>query len=206
MNAFDELKLKIYDSNLDWTEKENIVNLMESCEEEDLQDVCESVEEMLITEGATNDMNAIFKEFKTEVPKIIRDAKKDYKAKKYSDAINKLERAKSLTEKANTKLKALDVDSIGAIICGNLYQAFVTGLKGLLVGLCTFGLGSAIVGIADTIKIVSGIIEEFKDNENLTPAMLNTRYSTINSSIKSTMRHIDKLIDMIKAESKENKK
>ena len=202
MNAFDELKLKVYDSELDWNEKENIVNLMESCDDDDLQEICESVEAMLITEGATNDMNDLFKEFKKEVPKLVKIAKKDYKSKKYSDAIEKLERAKSLTEKADIKLKSVDAGTVGAIVCGRIYQGFATSIKAILLGLCTFGVGFVVVNISDTIKQITGIIDELKDEKNLSPSMLNSRYTKINGTIKSTLRHIDKMIDAIKTESK----
>ena len=213
MNAFDELKLKVYESGLNWDEKENIVNLMESCEEEDLQEVCESVEEF-ITEGTTTDMNKIFDEFKQEVPKIIRESKVDYKNKKYSDAINKLERAKSITEKTNAKLKTLDADKLGAIVCGNIYQNFATGVKGILIALSLFiigvgpninssiDIGAGVASINNAIEVVSGIINELKDKKKLTPAMLNSRYMAITNSVKSTMNHIDKTIELIKIDMK----
>lgn len=126
--------------------------------------------------------------------------KKDYKKKRYDDAIEKLERAKSLTEKTNTKLRAIDAGSVGAVICGFLYQKFAETLKSILIGLCTFGIGAIAVHVLEFIKKVSGIIEEIKANKNVSIAILNTRYDKINGSVKMVSNSIDRLINVIKLE------
>ena len=47
MTNYEELKLAVYESGLDQEDIEEIVNIMESCDEDELQEVCESVEELL---------------------------------------------------------------------------------------------------------------------------------------------------------------
>lgn len=47
MNDYNELKLAVYESALDWDEKNEVINIMESCDENEFQDICESVEVFL---------------------------------------------------------------------------------------------------------------------------------------------------------------
>ena len=47
MNAFEELKFKVYESDLDWDEKSELIDAMESCDDDNLEEVCESVECLL---------------------------------------------------------------------------------------------------------------------------------------------------------------
>ena len=44
MNDYNELKLAVYESALDWDEKNEVIDIMESCDEDDFRDICESVE------------------------------------------------------------------------------------------------------------------------------------------------------------------
>ena len=44
MNDYNKLKLAVYESSLDWDEKNEVINIMESCDENEFQDICESVE------------------------------------------------------------------------------------------------------------------------------------------------------------------
>ena len=44
MNDYNELKLAVYESSLDWDEKNEVIDIMESCDEDEFQDICESVE------------------------------------------------------------------------------------------------------------------------------------------------------------------
>ena len=77
MNAFDELKLFVYESCLSSEMIEEMIDLMESCDEEDVQEVCESVE-ALVTEA--NAYNKLANKYKDEYNKNMR------KAKTYHDA------------------------------------------------------------------------------------------------------------------------
>ena len=43
MSAYKELKLMVYESALSKDEIDEVIDLMESCDDEDLQEVCESV-------------------------------------------------------------------------------------------------------------------------------------------------------------------
>ena len=54
MNAFDELKLFVYESCLSSEMIEEMIDLMESCDEEDVQEVCESVEAFVTEANAYN--------------------------------------------------------------------------------------------------------------------------------------------------------
>ena len=71
MNAFDELKLFVYESSLSSEMIEEMINLMESCDEEDVQEVCESVE-ALVTEA--NAYNKLANKYKDEIDKNIEKA------------------------------------------------------------------------------------------------------------------------------------
>lgn len=71
MNAFDELKLFVYESSLSSEMIEEMIDLMESCDEEDVQEVCESVE-ALVTEA--NAYNKLANKYKDEVDKNIEKA------------------------------------------------------------------------------------------------------------------------------------
>ena len=66
MNAFDELKLFVYESSLSSEMIEEMIDLMESCDEEDLQEVCESVE-ALVTEA--NAYNKLMNKYKYDYEK-----------------------------------------------------------------------------------------------------------------------------------------
>ena len=77
MNAFDELKLKVYESTLSSEMIEEMIDLMESCDEEDVQEVCESVE-AFVTEA--NAYNKLANKYKDEYNKNMM------KAKTYHDA------------------------------------------------------------------------------------------------------------------------
>ena len=208
MNAYNELKLRVYeDTSLDWDEKKSLIEMMESCDDEDLQDVCESVE--VVLEGATIEMNKILKNFKKTVKPLMNEAKKSYKAKDYDTAIKKLNEAKDLTKKAEEEVKSLDAGKIGAVICGQLYANFVEGLKVVLLSLVTFGVGGVIVTITGAIKQINGIIAEFKENDSVDLSMLNHRYTMIRGTFVETNKSIDKMIAAIekeqKAASKEDK-
>ena len=47
MTNYEELKLAVYESGLDQEDIEEIIHIMESCDDDELQEVCESVEELL---------------------------------------------------------------------------------------------------------------------------------------------------------------
>ena len=49
MTNYEKLKLAVYESDLDQEDIEEILNIMESCDDSELQDVCESVEDLLIS-------------------------------------------------------------------------------------------------------------------------------------------------------------
>ena len=48
MTNYEELKLAVYESGLDQEDIEEIIDIMESCDDDELQDVCESVEDLLV--------------------------------------------------------------------------------------------------------------------------------------------------------------
>ena len=91
MNAFDELKLKVYESGLDWDEKETIIDLMESCDEDEVQEVCESVE-AFVTEA--NTYNKLANKYKNEYEgKIWKKAK--FMEKKSREKASEIAKKKS---------------------------------------------------------------------------------------------------------------
>ena len=47
MTNYDRLKLNVFESWLDDVDKHEIIDIMESCDDDELQEVCESVEELL---------------------------------------------------------------------------------------------------------------------------------------------------------------
>ena len=54
MSAYKELKLMVYESALSKDEIDEVIDLMESCDDEDLQEVCESVEAFVTEANAYN--------------------------------------------------------------------------------------------------------------------------------------------------------
>ncbi|HAU83986.1 MAG TPA: hypothetical protein DCW90_00185, partial [Lachnospiraceae bacterium] len=47
MNNYRKLKLAVYESGLESDDVDCLINMMESCDEDDFQGMCESVEELL---------------------------------------------------------------------------------------------------------------------------------------------------------------
>ena len=126
MNAFEQLKLDVYESTLDDEDKMRYLNLMESCEEEDLQDVCESVEmilegEQYVTEASLSPARQVKKDLEK-----IKNSKPDdytgdneiinYVDKNYDKLISSAE----LLEKEPEKLRSNDIKTCVGTILGFL--------------------------------------------------------------------------------------
>ena len=146
MNNFDKLKLRVYESTLDDESKVNYVNLMESCDEENLQDVCESVEMILegeeyITEASLSPARAV----KKDLEKIKNSKPDDYSGDNeiinYVDKnYDKLVSSAELLEKEPEKLRSNDIKVCVGTILGFLGSVVLTSFPLLdliaIVGFC----------------------------------------------------------------------
>lgn len=175
MNAFEQLKLDVYESTLDDEDKMRYLNLMESCEDEDLQDVCESVEMILegeeyVTEASLSPM----KSMKEDLRKI-KDSKPDeytgdnevinYVDKNY----DKLIKCAEFLEKEPETLRSHEVKMSTGMILGLLGSLCLLpfGTPGLILSTIGYALSFIIPATYKCIDYSRGI-DDRKAMDDLT--------------------------------------
>ena len=144
MNAFEQLKLDVYESTLDDDDKMRYLNLMESCDEEDVQDICESVEMILdgeeyVTEASLSPARSV----KKDLEKIKNSKPDDYSGDNeiinYVDKnYDKLVNCAEILEKEPAKLRSNEIKMCVGFVLGLIGSASLMvlgGGVGIAVGL-----------------------------------------------------------------------
>lgn len=136
-------------------------------------------------EGTNREISKIGKTTLKDCKKLMKEAKNSYKKGDASATNKKLDEITKKLDEALSDIDDID-DTVGSVIIGYYYQGFCSALKGLLLGLCTFGIGTAISSIKDTIDIISGGLEQWdKENKNFTPKLLNMRRQKVRALLNS---------------------
>lgn len=146
MNDYNELKLAVYESTLDSDEKEAMIEMMESCDDDDLQDICEAVD---TTIRGVNKHTADFDNVDDFIDDLRETLEKDF----YT--IN--EQIKKFKKHASNAKEAGKVAAAGAVSTG----AFLAAMKAVKSELKKFE------GIADKLegndkKKLESVISKYK--------------------------------------------
>lgn len=146
INAYEKLMLDVYESSYDIEEKERLISMMESCDDDDLQQVCESVEMMiygdqLVTESVISPAKKIKEELKKLKDERPDEYSSDEDSKKFIDKYyDKIMEAAEILEKEPEKLRSNEVKNV----------------IGLLISIVAFYSGAAIASVSFTVG--SGIV------------------------------------------------
>lgn len=164
---------------------------------------CEA--ETYVTEGTNSDISKKYKEVVKKYKDCMADIKKDFKAKEYESAVKKCDDLKKYIDDMESIIDS-KYDDVGSVVWGYILQGFVTSIKAMILGIPTFGIGSAVVYIKDTIDIINGMIAEYKKKDDFSLEMFNQRRTKIIGCIKSLKKAVDHLKTDIEAVAKEEKK
>lgn len=143
MNAFEQLKLDVYESTLDDDDKMRYLNLMESCDEEDVQEVCESVEMILegekyVTEASLSPVRSMKEDLRKIKDLKPDDYSEDNEVINYIDKnYDKLVKCAEILEKEPEKLKSNDM---------KMFVGLILGIIGTIL-LMPLGVDAAFIGV-----------------------------------------------------------
>lgn len=153
INAYEKLMLDVYESSYDIEEKERLISMMESCDDDDLQQVCESVEMMLygdqlVTESTISPARKIKEELKKLKDERPDEYSSDEESKKFIDKYyDKIMEAADILEKEPEKLRSNEVkNAIGLLISiVGFYGAAIVSGGELAAAAGVIFIGSAIM-------------------------------------------------------------
>ena len=161
-------------------------------------------DDTLVTEGATLEVNKVFKDFKKTYKssiKYIKDAKRDGDYKKALKGCDMLRTVLKDVERDIDKVK----DDSLSVVGGFLFESACSALKAFLIGIPTFGVGSFVSELKDLVDIIIGVAKQWKDEKEPTIEMFNLRRDKIKGLIKECELKIDKLENIIKDEENAKK-
>ena len=160
--------------------------------------------EAYVTEGTNSDISKKYKEVVKKYKDCMADIKKDFKAKEYESAVKKCDDLMKYIDDMESIIDS-KYDDVGSVVWGYIIQGFATSVKAMILGIPTFGIGSAVVYIKDTIDIISGMIAEYKKKEDFSLEMFNQRRAKIIGCVKSLKKAVDHLKMDIESAAKEEK-
>ncbi len=162
-----------------------------------------------VQEGASVDISRIFGQSKKDWKASCKNIREYWKAKEYDKAIDECDKLTNHLKSLESDINDIK-DDVWSIIGGYFYQGFCSNVKALLLGIPTFGIGTVVSAIADTIHIVVGVAKQWKEDGTLTPEMINVRrdfikgyFETMHKVVSDYKRQIK---DAAKAAKEEEKK
>ena len=143
MDDYSKLKLSVFESTLDKSDKHRIISYMESCDDEDFQQICESAELIVYGESLMNEAVELspIRKMKAELQKI-KDSKPDEFSKdnEVSEYVNKnydkLMKCSDILEKEPSKLRSNEVKyTIGTLVATVGWYITMLTFNPLAIGL-----------------------------------------------------------------------
>ena len=143
MDDYSKLKLSVFESTLDKSDKNRIISYMESCDDEDFQQICESAELIVYGESLMNEAVELspIRKMKAELQKI-KDSKPDEFSEdnEVSEYVNKnydkLMKCSDILEKEPSKLRSNEVKyTIGSLVSLVGWYATMLTFNPLAIGL-----------------------------------------------------------------------